>query len=172
MVNKLANVRGGEFFAIPLFLSDRSELERFKKADFLGETKKFAYCRIIKDLGGGGIIVEVFNLINGLSPRIEDIIQSGRLFRPIAVSGLGIYKKRWVKIGQQEHYDEEKDSQFSQIQLVLPALPQESPRLWQNGQEKFISFEESNDYEGWTIWLSSHLEKRIIDILNTRGIEI
>ena len=98
MVNKLANVRGGEFFAIPLFLSDRSELERFKKADFLGETKKFAYCRIIKDLGGGGIIVEVFNLINGLSPRIEDIIQAGRLFRPIAVSGLGIYKKRWVKI--------------------------------------------------------------------------
>ena len=77
-----------------------------------------------------------------------------------------------MKIGQQEHYDEEKDSQFSQIQLVLPALPQESPRLWQNGQEKFISFEESNDYEGWTIWLSSHLEKRIIDILNTRGIEI
>ena len=37
MVNKLANVSGGEIFAIQLFLSDRSELERFKKSDFLGE---------------------------------------------------------------------------------------------------------------------------------------
>ena len=61
MVNKLANVAGGEIFAIPLFLSDRSELERFKKSDFLGEDKKFAYCRVIKDLGGGGILIEVFN---------------------------------------------------------------------------------------------------------------
>ena len=34
MVNKLANVAGGEIFAIPLFLSDRSELERFKKSNF------------------------------------------------------------------------------------------------------------------------------------------
>ena len=37
MVNKLANVREGEIFAIPLFLSDRSDLERLKKSDFSGE---------------------------------------------------------------------------------------------------------------------------------------
>ena len=172
MVNKLANVTGGDIFAIPLFLSDRSELERFKKSNFLGEDKKFAYCRVIKDLGGGGILIEVFNLIDGLSPTVDGIIQSGRLFPPIAINGLGIYKKRWPKVGQEEKYDCEIDSHFSQIQLLLPALPGESPRLWQNGQEKFISLEESKDYEEWTIWLSSHLEKRIIDILNTRGIEI
>lgn len=39
MVNKLANVSGGEIFAIPLFLSDRSDLERFKKSDFSGKIK-------------------------------------------------------------------------------------------------------------------------------------
>ena len=100
MVNKLANVSGGEIFAIPLFLTDRSDLERFKKSDFSGENKKFAYCRIIKDRGGGGILIEVFTLIDGLSPEIEDIIQSGRLFPPIAINGLGIYKKRWPKVGQ------------------------------------------------------------------------
>lgn len=172
MVNKLANVSGGEIFAIPLFLSDRSELARFKKSDFSGENKKFAYCRIIKDLGGGGILIEVFTLIDGLSPEIEDIIQSGRLFPPIAINGLGIYKKRWPKVGQQEKYDCEIDSHFSQIQLVLPALPHEKPRLWQNGQEKFISFEESKDYEEWTVWLSSHLEKRIIESLKARGIDV
>ena len=172
MVNKLANVSGGEIFAIPLFLSDRSELERFKKSDFLGEDKQFAYCRVIKDLGGGGIIVDFFNLIDGLSPEIENIIQSGRLFPPIAINGLGIYKKRWPKVGQQEKYDCEIDSHFSQIQLVLPALPHESPRLWQNGQEKYISADESSHYEKWIVWLSSHLEKRIIETLKERGIKI
>ena len=172
MVNKLANVREGEIFAIPLFLSDRSDLERFKKSDFSGKNKKFAYCRIIKDLGGGGILIEVFTLIDGLSPEIEDIIQSGRLFPPIAINGLGIYKKRWPKVGQEEKYDCEIDSHFSQIQLLLPALPHEKPRLWQNGQEKFISFEESKDYEEWTVWLFSHLEKRIIESLKARGIKI
>jgi len=172
MVNKLANIRGGEIFAIPLFLSDRSELERFKKYDFLGEDKQFAYCRVIKDLGGGGILIEVFTLIDGLSPEIEDIIKSGRLFPPIAINGLEIYKKRWLKVGQQEKYDCEIDSHFSQIQLVLPALPYESPRLWQNGQEKYISADESNHYEKWIVWLSSHLEKRIIETLKERGIKI
>ena len=172
MVNKLANVSGGEIFAIPLFLSDRSELERFKKSDFLGEDKKFAYCRVIKDLGGGGILIEVFNLIDGLSPTVDGIIQSGRLFPPITINGLGIYKKRWPKVGQEEKYDCEIDSHFSQIQLLLPALPGESPRLWQNGQEKFISLEESKDYEEWTIWLSSHIEKRIIETLKARGVSV
>lgn len=52
------------------------------------------------------------------------------------------------------------------------ALQVESPRLWQNGQEKFISFEKSNDYEEWTVWLSSHLEKRIIESLKARGINV
>ena len=172
MVNKLANVIGGDIFAIPLFLSDRSELERFKKSDFLGEDKKFAYCRVIKDLGGGGILIEVFNLIDGLSPTVDGIIQSGRLFPPIAINRLGIYKKRWPKVGQEEKYDCEIDSHFSQIQLLLPALPGESPRLWQNGQEKFISLEESKDYEEWTIWLSSHIEKRIIETLKARGVSV
>ena len=172
MVNKLANVIGGDIFAIPLFLSDRSELERFKKSDFLGEDKKFAYCRVIKDLGGGGILIEVFNLIDGLSPTVDGIIQSGRLFPPIAINGLGIYKKRWPKVGQEEKYDCEIDSHFSQIQLLLPALPGESPRLWQNGQEKFISLEESKNYEEWTIWLSSHIEKRIIETLKARGVSV
>ncbi len=39
MVNKLANVREGEIFAIPLFLSDRSDLERFKNLISLGKIK-------------------------------------------------------------------------------------------------------------------------------------
>ncbi|MDU8925665.1 Imm26 family immunity protein [Pasteurellaceae bacterium LIM206] len=116
--------------------------------------------------------MEVFNYIGGLQAPLEEITASGLMFRPIAISGLEIYKKRWVKIGQQENYDKEKDSNFSQIQLVLPALPDGLPRLWQNGQERHTSFEESKNYEEWTIWRSSHLEKRIIETLKTRGVEL
>lgn len=173
MAKRLARVEIGEFYAIPLFLFEYIETQRFKKADLEGDDKLFAFCRIIDDSGVSIIIeVEVFTLINGLSPEIEDIIQSGRLFPPITINGLGIYKKRWPKVGQEEKYDCEIDSHFSQIQLLLPALPHEKPRLWQNGQEKFISFEESKDYEEWTVWLSSHLEKRFIESLKARVINI
>jgi len=48
----------------------------------------------------------------------------------------------------------------------------ELPSLWQNGQEKSVSVDESNHYEKWVIWLSSHLEKRIIETLQARGVDL
>ncbi|MDU8925666.1 hypothetical protein RYD26_12330 [Pasteurellaceae bacterium LIM206] len=56
MSKRLVNLKGGEFFAIPLFLSDRSDLDRFKKSDFIGNDKKFVFCRIISDQQGGGFL--------------------------------------------------------------------------------------------------------------------
>lgn len=163
-MKKLVNVEPGEIYAIPLFLSDRPVNENFSKDKFVGEDKKFCFCRIIEDKLGSGIIVEVFNLIGDLNTDLESIIKSPRLFRPIAVAGLGIYKKRWRKIHVQENYDKEKDSQYSNMQLVIG--PRDAPRLWQNGVETPITMSQAKEYESWTIWITDDLEKRIIEALS------
>lgn len=163
------NVQGGEIFAIPLFLPYGSDNQRFKKADFIGTDKKFVFCRVISDMQGGGIFIEVFSLVGNLSSKIEDILSSPRLFLPVSVTGLGFYKKRWILIHKQNGYDKEKDSHYSHIQLVVGYEP---PFLWQNGVSKEISVEESKRYERWQIWSASHLEKRIIDTLKKQGIKI
>ena len=81
------------------------------------------------------------------------------------INGLGIYKKRWKLLGKQENYDKEVDSGFSNIQFVYLPLPEGTPRLWENGQEMEISFEESEQYESSRSWSAQHLEMRIIGSL-------
>ena len=164
MVKRLAKVESGEFYAIPLFLSEYTETQRFKKADLEGDDKLFAFCRIIDD-SGVSIIIEVFKLVSKLPVTFENILNSGRLYDPIMINGLGIYKKRWKLLGKQENYDKEVDSGFSNIQFVYPPLPEGTPRLWENGQEREISFEESEQYESSRSWSAQHLEMRIIGSL-------
>lgn len=164
MVKRLAKVESGEFYAIPLFLSEYTETQRFKKADLEGDDKLFAFCRIVDD-SGVSIIIEVFKLVSQLPVTFENILNSGRLYDPIMINGLGIYKKRWKLLGKQENYDKEVDSGFSNIQFVYPPLPEGTPRLWENGQEREISFEESEQYESSRSWSAQHLEMRIIGSL-------
>ena len=50
----MKNVIPGEVYAIPLFLTDIHPMTRVSLKDLRGDDKKFAYCRIIEDLGSGG----------------------------------------------------------------------------------------------------------------------
>lgn len=164
-MKKLVEVQGGEIYAIPLFLSNVLDNKSFSRDKFKDRGKEFVFCRIITDKGGGGIFIEVFDLIGHLKQSLESIISSKRLFRPIAVSGLGIYKKRWKKLYVQEPYDKEKDSKYSEIQLVLGV--NEDLRLFQNGEEIPINDVDAKKYEMWNLWRASQLEKRIIEELSS-----
>jgi len=160
-MKKLVNLNGGEIFAIPLFLSDISDLTSFARDKFETQGGNFAFCRVIADEQGGGFLIEVFDLIGTLSQDLNTIINSNRLFRPVAITGLGIYKKRWKKIHIQENYDKEKCSQYSEIYLVTGT--EDNFQLWKGGKDAgFISNKEAEKYEMWTVWRAGHLEQRII----------
>lgn len=159
-MKKLVEQQGGEIYAIPLFISDIADNKSFSRDKYKDRGKEFAFCRIIVDKDGGGLFTEVFDLIGDLNQNLDSIISSRRLFDPIAISGLGIYKKRWKRLYTQEPYDKEKDSKYSEIKLVLGT--QDNLRLFQNGEETPISETEAKKYEEWKLWRASHLEKRII----------
>lgn len=162
-MKSLEKLRGGEIFAIPLFLSDIMDNVSFSKNKFEEKGKEFTFCRIIYNKKGSGLIIEVFDIIGSLDQSLESIISAKRLFRPVAITGLGIYKKRWKKLYEQKDYDKEKHSNYSDIKLVLGAG--DDLRLWQNDTERPIGEAEAEKYELWKMWRASHLEKRIIDEL-------
>jgi hypothetical protein len=164
---KLVTVEEGEVYAIPLFVSDEDPSRRFKKADFEGKGQQFAFLRIVTDTGGGGIIVEIFDLVGGLDMPVAEIVQAQRLFRPVAITGLGIHKRRWPRIGRQVGYDMERDSCYSAIELV--SSPFDHPTLFRGGKQSPISIEQAAKHEPWTMWRAHHLEKRIISELTARG---
>ena len=112
MAKRLARVKIGEFYAIPLFLSEYIETQRFKKADLEGDDKLFAFCRIIDD-SGVSIIIEVFKLVSKLPVTFENILNSGRLYDPIMINGLGIYKK-------DGNYSESKRVMIKKLIQVFP----------------------------------------------------
>ena len=164
---KLVVVEEGEIYAIPLFVADEDPARRFKKADLEGKGKPFAFLRIVTDTGGGGIIVEIFDVVGGLDMPVAEVVQAGRLFRPVSITGLGIHKRRWPRIGRQMGYDKERDSCYSAITLV--SSPFDHPTLFVGGKESPISIEKAAEYEPWTMWRAHHLEKRIISELAARG---
>jgi len=164
-MQKLIEVKAGEIYAIPLFLSDESSIKSFSRDNFKTRGKEFVFCRIIEDLSGGGLLIEIFDLVGTLNEDITTIISSKRLFPAISTTGLGILKKRWKKLYLQENYDREKDSQYSEITLV--AGTEDSYQLWKGGKGiGFISNKEAEKYEIWQVWTPSQLEKRIIKKLN------
>lgn len=162
-MGNLVELQGGEIFAIPLFISDIPSHKSFSRDKFDDKGKEFAFCRIIENKKGSGYLAEVFDLVGYLKQDLESIITSKRLFRPIAVTGMGITKKRWKKIHVQENFNKETDSKASEIQLVLGTS--DNFRLWQNGKETAISEIEAKNYEMWKIWMPAQLEKRIIEEL-------
>jgi hypothetical protein len=163
-MNKLANVKSGELYAIPLFMIDSADNKSFAKESFEEPDKQFVFCRIIDDFGGGGILIEVFDKTGNLKTTIQDIISSKRLICPVVISGVGIYKKRWKKIGEQKDYDKFMDSNYSEITLIAGAG--NSLSLWKGGYNTGqIDEKESLKYELWTVWRSSQIEKRILKCL-------
>lgn len=160
-MNNLANVKSGELYAIPLFLAEHPDSKSFSREKFEEPEKQFVFCRIIEDLGGGGILIEIFDKTGNLSTKVHDIVSSGRLISPIAISGVGIYKKRWKKIGEQNDYDRLRDSLYSEITLVAGAGDNLS--LWKGGRNMGqISEEEARNYEPWIVWRSSQVENRVL----------
>jgi hypothetical protein len=159
----LVSVTPGEMFAVPLFVSDEPVNKRFGARAFDGRGNEFAYLRVIAETGGAGILVEVFDRVGPVTAELEPVTVADRLFRPVAVAGLGIYKKRWKSLGVTPEYDRERDSAYSEIQLVLG--PREAPRLWRGGVESPVSVAEAAAFERWIVWTAPDLEKRIIAAL-------
>ena len=167
-MNNLANVKSGELYAIPLFLVEYPDSKSFSKEKFEEFDRQFVFCRIIEDLGGGGILIEIFDKIGNLRTKVQDVVSSKRLFNPITISGVGIYKKRWKKIGEQNGYNKFKDSLYSEITLV--AGVQDNLSLWKGGHSTGqISEEKAQNYELWIVWRSSQVESRILKHLEKNG---
>jgi pimeloyl-ACP methyl ester carboxylesterase len=162
-MKKSVTVVPGEIYAIPLFVSELSALTTFSKRDWDRPDARFAFMRVIEDRVGAGIVIEVLNHVGGLDAAIADVARAKRLFRPVAISGLAISKKRWPRLGQQANYDRERDSGYSEISLVLAGIHR--PVLWTGGRETPISPEEASRYEPWTLWNPAQLERRIIEAL-------
>ncbi len=167
MATKLVDVKSGEIYAIPLFVSDKPRLTRFSKSDLSGPGKEFAFARVVTDLGMGELIIDVLDATGGLDTPLARLVSSKRLFRPVATTSLAIHKKRWLLVGRHPDYDKERDSAFSTIALVLS--PFDNPVLWRGGIKRPISVEEARKYEPWTLWGANQIEKRIIEALGQRG---
>lgn len=160
----LDSLAEGEIYAIPLFLSNVPRDTRFKKSDFEGAGKLYCFARVVSLEGAKGNIIEIFNHTGSLDTPIEEIVAAPLLFRPVACSGLGIQKKRWRRVGRQQTYDKELDSDYSGIELAL----RDGPRLWRGGKSFPLPKADFKKYERWTIWFPDHLEKRIIEALQSR----
>jgi hypothetical protein len=163
----LVQLEPGEVIAIPLFLTSEPPLTRFRAHAFQDRGDEFVFCRVIEDKRGAGIIIEVFDHVGGLGADIAHVVAADRLFRPVAITGLGIYKKRWPRIGVCDPYDRERDSGYSQIQLVTGT--RDRPQLWQDGVETPIDVETAKQYEPWELWDEPDLETRIVAALAARA---
>jgi hypothetical protein len=141
-MNKLLSLVAGDIYSIPLFLSTEPDNKSFSRYKFGKEGEKFVFCRVISDLKGSGELIEVFNCVSDFDVDIFKVISSKLVFPALAITGDGIYKKRWRRVGGKEYYeyDKAKDSNFNNINLF-----------------------ENN--EPVKIWRASHLEQRIITLL-------
>jgi Immunity protein 26 len=158
----------GDVFAVPLFVVDKAPQKRFYEKDFSATAGPYAFARIISNERGGGLIIEVFNKTGDLDNSLNDLGPAKRLFRPVAITSLPIDKGRWLLVREGEGYDKERDSQYSQIQLVVS--PFDNPRLWNpRTGTRPIPLDEVQNYEAWEYWLPHHLEQRIIDALEALG---
>lgn len=156
----------GDIFSIPLFVSDKPPLTIFSDRELSGPDKLFAFMRVIHNTGGGGFIIEIFDITGPLETPLDEILKSPRLFRPVAVTGLAIRRKRWRKRAHQDGFDPERDSAFSQIELVTS--PYDDPQLWRGGVKYSVSSTDVDKYEHWDLWGAHMLERRILRTLEER----
>ncbi|AXX91566.1 hypothetical protein CPU12_04985 [Malaciobacter molluscorum LMG 25693] len=165
MSKKTLTVNEGDIYFIPLFLSHDMSNKSYFRYKFEEDRQNFCFLRIIKDLKGSGILIEVFKYIGNLKSPIESIISSGRLFEPVLIIGDGIHKKRWRKIGETLNYNCELHSNFNQIKLIIGGL--DNPRIWQNHKTKDPNEDISLIEEG-IMWVACQLESRIVKLLSNK----
>lgn len=168
------NYVDGDMHAVPLFWAEELPEKRFSKKDFAGVKGPFALLRVISNERGGGLLAEVFDTVGSLDDLVESLDDVGvdkRLFRPVAVTSLPIDKGRWPLLREGDGYDKERDSGYSQIQLVVS--PRSLPQLWSpaTGAQP-IRPEQVQQYEPWKVWMPHQLEQRIIKTLEDRGTPI
>jgi len=94
MSKKILTVNAGDIYFVPLFLSHDMSNKSYFRYKFGEEEQVFCFLRIVKDLIGSGILVEVFDYIGGADSSVESIVDSGRMFEPVLIIGDGIHKKR------------------------------------------------------------------------------
>ena len=58
-MKKLVKVNPGDIYAIPLFVSDQSDIKSFYREKFDSSSGDFGFCQVIEDRAGSGILVEV-----------------------------------------------------------------------------------------------------------------
>ena len=160
---KNLDLDGGEIYAIPLFIKYGTDMERFSKKYHQDNNGIYAFCRIISEEMGNSYLIEVFSKIGGLNTSLEEIIKSPRLLNPVAITNLGILKKRWIEVYKQKDYDKFEDSGYCDIKLVMGGS--KNLQLWQNRNTKPISEEEAEKHEKFIFWRASHLERRIREAL-------
>ena len=153
---------GGEIFCIPLFWLDEGydsiNKLKLKKDD---ENKLFSFGRVIEDMKGSGILVEIFKATGPMHLDYEDIINSGRLFDPIFIFWLPIKKKRWKIIYKTPDYNKFKDSTFNNINIVFGTYDNLYLKNLASGKEIGITEKDSQKYEQSVIWYPIDLERRI-----------
>lgn len=125
----------GVVYRIPLFFTDVSPIRKFSKKDFPVGDERYAYCRVISDKQGAGILVEVFNYI-GAEASENEILSSGRIFDPVIIIGDGIKRNRWQKVFESSNYDPELDSGKSGIEKRLAEIIEsnEPVKMWSSLQ--------------------------------------
>jgi hypothetical protein len=153
---------GGEIFCIPLFWLDEGydsvNKLKLKKED---ENKLFSFGRVIEDMKGCGILVEIFNATGTMSLDYEKIITSGRLFKPLFIFWLPIKKKRWKIIYKTPNYNKFNDSNFNDISVVFGSYDELYLETLSSGKKVFITEEDAKKYEQSIIWHPIDLERRI-----------
>ncbi|MFB2928683.1 Imm26 family immunity protein [Aeromonas hydrophila] len=152
-------MKAGDVYSIPLFLTGVSGLESFYRYDFTKEGMTFCFARAIEDRGGSGLIIEVFNTQGGIDMSLSEIINSSRLFNPVAVAGEAIKKKRWRLIGSTD-YEKERDSHYSEITFLIG--PRDNRSIWKGGVEIPIDDSNCHDFEEYIIWPAVQIEQRIV----------
>lgn len=157
-------INEGDIYSIPLFVSHDSSLKSYSTYNFGLDGQEFCFLRVIEDLVGAGILVEIFRCKGGLDTPIDNITQAPRLFEPVTITGSGIHKKRWRKIGSTKDYDKERDSEISKIKLVMGGY--EDPRIWHHHQmRRPHGNEDIGKIEDAIMWRAHQLEKRVIKAL-------
>lgn len=157
-------VEEGSIFGIPLFMF-KDDWDLKLKLEDKDNDKVFAFGRVIKDEGGSGVLVEIFNKTGSLNTEINEIVNSSLLFKPLYIFWIGVMKKRWKIIGKTENYDKYKDSNFSDINIIFGI--DDNVRVFNYGTNEEIKIteeqEESLDCEYAVTWFPIDLENRIIE---------
>ena len=161
-MKKKIDINSGDIFFIPLFLEGDPSTKSYARYNFDKFEQRFCFARIIKDLQGMGILIEVFNIEGGIDTPISKIESSDRLNNPVLVFGDGIQTKRWRKIGETKNYDLEKHSNFGQIQFRLGGI---GVRIWQNHHERQSTEEEASSIDEAIVMTAWQLEVKAIEEL-------